>query len=72
MRFGGTLFCLMGISYVTFWLLMVIWRCVRSRRGGGTVSEPMEGTSSSSTSLEEGRETLVMEDLTDVYSIDTT
>lgn len=60
MRFGGTLFCLMGASYVVFWLVMVTWRCVRSQRGGGTVSEHVEGNSSPNTSLEEDTETLVM------------
>jgi hypothetical protein len=61
MRFGGTLFCLMGVSYVVFWLVMVIRRCVRSQRGGRTVSEPVEGTSSPETSLEENTETPAME-----------
>ena len=65
MRFGGTIFCFLEVSYVAFWLVMVVWRCVRSRRGGGgeTVSEPMmsvelEGVASSS-----GAEVLVMESL---------
>lgn len=35
MRFGGTVFCFMQVSYLAFWLVMVVWRCVRSRRGGG-------------------------------------
>jgi len=58
------LFCFMGVSYVMFWLAMVVWRCVRSRRGGWAVSEPVEGISSADTSLEvEGTEILVMERL---------
>ena len=63
MRFGGTLFCLMGVSYVVFWLVMVVWRCVRSQRGARTVSEPMEGTSSPEASLEGNTEILVVERL---------
>jgi len=63
MRFGGTLFCLMGVSYVVFWLVMIIWKCVRSRRGSGAVSEPVEGIYSSDASLEGGTEILVVERL---------
>lgn len=65
MRFGGTLFCFMAVSYVVFWLVMVVWRCVRSRRRGGgrIVSEPVEAVASSDTSLEEGTEALMMENL---------
>lgn len=64
MRFGGTLFCLLGVFYLVFWLVMVIRRCVRSQRGGGTVLEPVEGTSSPDTmSPEEDTELLVMERL---------
>ncbi|KAF9645794.1 hypothetical protein BDM02DRAFT_3181176 [Thelephora ganbajun] len=56
MRFGGTFFCLMGVSYVVFWLAVVAWRCVRSRRGSGAISEPVEGVASSDTDLEEDSE----------------
>lgn len=62
MRFGGTLFCFMEVTHLAFWLVMTVWRCVRSRRGGGrTVREPVEGMASSDTSLEEGTELLAME-----------
>lgn len=62
MRFGGALFCLMEVASVVFWLVMIVWRCVRSRRGG-VVSEWVERRTSSDTSLEECEEGLVMENL---------
>jgi len=61
MRFGGTLFCFMGVSYVVFWLVVVVWRCVRSGHGGRTASEPV--VASSDTSPEEDTETLGTENL---------
>lgn len=64
MSFGGTLFCLIGVSYVVFWMMMLVWRCVRSRRGGnggggGTGLKLVEESASSDSSLEEGTETEV-------------
>jgi hypothetical protein len=57
MGFGGTIFCFMQVSYVAFWLVMVVWRCVRSRRGGGgMVSEGVVVVASSDASLKEGTE----------------
>lgn len=62
MKFGGTVFCFMGVSYFAFWLVMVIWRCVRSRRGDRIVSwEPVDGVASSDTGLEGDPEILAME-----------
>jgi len=52
MMFWGTLLCLIGVTYVAFWLV-VIWRFVGSRHGSGTVSP--------STSPEGSMEVLVME-----------
>jgi hypothetical protein len=69
MRFGGTVFCFMEVSNVVFWLVMIIWRCVRSRRGGGMVPGPVEAVSSSGTAPEEGTEVLVMEALHDFHSV---
>lgn len=62
-RFGGTLFCFMGVSSVVFWLAMIVWRCVRSRRGGAKAPEPVGEASSSDTSPEETTEVLAMENL---------
>ena len=53
MRFGGILFCLMGISHLGFWLGVVVWRCARSRRRHGAPVLDVEGIGSSETSLEE-------------------
>jgi len=64
MRFGGTLFCLLGVFYVVFWLAMVIRRRVRSQRGGGTVLEPVEETSSPDT------DTMSPEEYTEVPQTD--
>jgi len=69
MRFGGTVFCFMELSNVAFWLVMIIWRCVRSRRGGGTALGPVEAASSSRAALGEGTEVLVMETLHDFHSV---
>jgi hypothetical protein len=50
----------MGVVYVVFWLV-IIWSFVGSQHGGGMVSEPVEGTASSDTSLEGGAEILAMD-----------
>jgi len=55
MRFGGPLFCLMEVSSIVFWLVMIVWRCVRSRRGGVVLGRG-ERRTSSDTSLEECRD----------------
>jgi len=62
LRFWGTIFCFMEVSFVTFWLVMVIWRCLRSCRSGRTVSEVMDGVSAFSDTIPEERiELLAME-----------
>jgi len=37
MKFWGTLLCLIGVTYVVFWVV-VVWRLVGSQHGGGFVS----------------------------------
>lgn len=59
-RFGGTLLCLMGVSYVLFWMV-VIWRYVGSLRDGRVVSELEEEAGSSDTSPEGSMELLVID-----------
>ena len=68
MAFGGPLFCFMQVSYVAFWLVMVVWRCARSRRRGGGGREglePVEGVvDASDTGLEEDNEELIADECT--------
>jgi len=60
MRLGGPLFCFMELASVVFWVVVIVWRWVQSRRGGVGLGR-VEESACSDISLEECAEVQVVE-----------